>query len=181
MFPTAVLTALSPVLMAMPVGKHIEKTCRETAKEIQKKAKSTPAKKLVAMAEGVACKQAGKMGETVTKAFTGLGKKQLDKVKKDVEKDIEKKGAGTSAGVALTGLRDEVEKSKKQKEAFEQGKPMKLPKPMGGGMHVPLKFRVLTRDKIEVDLELFFGVDVKQIPKGKLPITYGVIGPGIRF
>ena len=181
MFPTAVLNAITPVLMAMPINKHLEAACKEAAKEIQKKAKSTPAKKVVQMAEGIACKQAGKATQTATKAFTGLGKKQLDKIKKDAEKDIQKKGADTSAGVALTGLRDEAEKSKKQKEALEQGKPMKLPRPMGGGTHVPLKFRVLTRDKIEVDLELVFGIDLKQIPKGKLQFTYGVFGPAIRF
>lgn len=181
MFPPAVLNTITPLLMALPINKHLEGACKEAAKEIQKKAKSTPAKKLVSMAEGVLCKQAGKATQTMTKVFTGVGKKQLDKVKKDVEKDIEKKGASTSEGVALTGLRDEIDKSKKQKEALEQGKPMKLPKPMGGGMHVPIKIRVLTRDKIEVDLELFLGVDVKQIPKGKLPLTYGVIGPAIKF
>ncbi|MEP1355320.1 MAG: hypothetical protein ABJX32_04915 [Tateyamaria sp.] len=58
---------------------------------------------------------------------------------------------------------------------------MKLPKPMRGGTHVPIKFRVLTRDKIEANLELVFGVDIKQIAKGKSQFIYGVFGPTIWF
>ncbi|MFL4472327.1 hypothetical protein ACERZ8_21475 [Tateyamaria armeniaca] len=117
----------------------------------------------------------------MTKVTTGIFKKQIDKTKKIVEKDIEKKGAGTSQGVALTGLRNDLDAAKKQREAMEKGKPIKLPKPKGGGVHVPIKFRVLTRDKVELDVELFFGVDLKDAAKGKLPITYGVIGLGGRF
>jgi len=182
MFPPSVLAAMTPILISMPLSKHLENACKEASKEIQKKAKSMTAKKFTEkVLDGVVCKQAGKLGQTVTKATTGQLKKHIDKTKKGVEKDIEKKGAGTSQGVALTGLRDALETSKKQKEAMEQGKPIKLPRPMGGGLHVPLKFRVLTRDKVELDIELFFGVDFKDVAKGKLPITYGVIGPNVRF
>lgn len=182
MFPPSVLVAMTPVLMSLPISKHLEDSCKEVAKEIQKKAKSQLAKDITdKFVDGIVCKQAGKLGKTVTKATTGQLKKQIDKTKKSVEKDIEKKGAGTSQGVALTGLRDELDKAKKQREALEQGKPIKLPKPMGGGLHVPLKFKVLSRDKIELDIELFFGVDLKQVQKGKLPINYGVLGVGGRF
>lgn len=182
MFPTSVLNAMAPVLLAMPLTKHIEDACKEASKEIQKKAKSLPAKKITEkLIEGIVCKQAGKLDQTVTKATTGVLKKQLDKTRKDVEKEIEKKGASTSQGVALTGLRDDLDAAKKQREAMEKGKPIKLPKPKGGGMHVPIKFKVLSKDKIELDVELFFGVDLKEVPKGRLPITYGVIGLGGRF
>ena len=182
MFPSSVLAALSPVLMSLPLTKHIEEACKEASREIQKKAKSLPAKKITEkLIEGIVCKQAGKLDQTMTKVTTGVLKKQIDKTRKSVEKEIEKKGADTSQGVALTGLRKDLDDAKKQREAMEKGKPIKLPKPKGGGLHVPIKFKVLSRDKIELDVELFLGVDLKEVPKGKLPITYGVIGLGGRF
>ncbi len=92
MFPTAVLNTITPVLMAMPINRHFEAACKEAAKEIQKKAKSTPAKKLLQLTDGISCKQAAKATQTATKVFTGLAENQLDKIKKGDEKDIKNRG-----------------------------------------------------------------------------------------
>ena len=182
MFPTSVLNAMTPILMAMPWAKHLEGACKEASKKIEKKAKSTVGKKLTAkVVEGLICAEAGKLDKTLTKAGTGVLKKQIDKTSKDVDKEIDKKGAATSQGVALTGLRADLDAAKKQREALMSGKPIKLPKPKGGGIHVPIKVKVLSKDKVELQIEGFIGVDLKEIPKGKIPVTYGVIGLGGRF
>lgn len=64
---------------------------------------------------------------------------------------------------------------------MEIGKPIKQAKPQGGGLHVPIKIKVLTKDKIELEIFGFIGVDLKQIVKGRMPITYGLGGFGGRF
>ena len=103
MFPTSVLNAMAPVFLAMPLNKQLETACKEVSKEIQKKAKSLPAKKITEkLLDGIVCKQAGKLDQTVTKEATNFLKKQIAKNKKDLDKEIEKKGADTSQGVALT-------------------------------------------------------------------------------
>ena len=42
MFPTTVLTIMAPLLMSLPLSKHIEDACKEASKQIEKKAKSLP-------------------------------------------------------------------------------------------------------------------------------------------
>ncbi|MAC82351.1 MAG: hypothetical protein CML66_30350 [Rhodobacteraceae bacterium] len=182
MFPTTVLTMMSPFLMAVPWTRHLEDACKEASKEIQKKAKSTTSQKLTEqVVEKIICGQAGKLDKTLTKAATGALKKNIDKTKKAVEKDIEKKDPGSAQALDLTGLRDDLIKARKARDAMEPGKPVKLPKPQGGGFHVPIKVKVLTRDKIELEVNGFIGVDLKDLMKGKMPITYGGIGIGGKF
>lgn len=182
MLPTNVLTVMSPVLMAMPWTKHIETACKEASKNIQKKAKSvTKAKFNEKIVEGIICAEAGKLDKTFAKALKGVVKKGIDKAEKDTEKELKKKDPGTAQALELTGLRDELIKARKERDALDTGKPMKLPKPKGGGLHVPIKIKVLTKDKVELDVIGFIGVDLKEILKGKLPITYGGVGIGGRF
>lgn len=182
MFPTTVLTAMSPLLMAMPWTKHLEAACKEASKKIEKKAKSTPQKKLTEkVIENIICGEAGKLDKTLTKAATGALKKEIKKAEKDVEKQIQKKDPGSAQTLQLTGLRDDMISARKERDAVATGKPIKLPKPQGGGLHVPIKIKVLTKDKIELEINGFIGVDLKQIISGKLPITYGVLGIGGKF
>lgn len=182
MFPSTVLTAMSPLLFAVPWNKHLEDTCKEISKQLQKKAKSTLGEKLTeTVVEKIVCKEVGKLDKTLTKAATSALKKQLDKAKKDVEKDMAKKDPGSAQVVALTGLRDDMIKARKERDAMEAGKPIKLPKPMGGGLHVPFKVKVLSKDKIELEVNGFVGVGFKELLNGKVPLTYGGLGVGGRF
>lgn len=182
MFPNTVLTAMSPLLMAMPWTKHLEAACKEASRKIEKKAKSLPQKKLTEkVVEKILCEEAGKLDKTLTKATTGALKKGIKKAEKEVEKEIQKKDPGTPQALALNGLRDDIVNARKERNAMEPGKPLKLPKPQGGGLHVPIKIKVLTKDKIELEIMGFIGVDLKEILSGKLPITYGVMGLGGRF
>ncbi|WP_171180126.1 hypothetical protein [Ruegeria sp. HKCCD8929] len=182
MLPSNVLTVMSPLLMAMPWTKHLEAACKEASKKIEKKAKSTPQKKFTEkVVENIICAEAGKLDKTLTKAATGAVKKGIEKEKKSVEKEIKKKDPGTPQALALTGLRDDLLNARKERNALETGKPIKLPKPKGGGLHVPIKIKVLTKDKIELEVNGFIGIDLKDILKGKMPITYGGVGIGGRF
>ena len=182
MYPNTVLTVMSPILMAMPWTKHLEAACKEASKKIEKKAKSLPEKKLTEkVIENIICAEAGKLDKTLTKAATGALKKNIDKTKKDVEKEIQKKDPGTSQALALTGLRDDLLNARKERDAIIAGKPIKLPKPKGGGIHVPIKIKVLTKDKIELEINSFIGVELKDLLSGKMPITYGLVGIGGRL
>ena len=182
MFPTSVLTAMSPLLMSMPWTKHLEAACKEASKKIEKKAKSLPKAKITEkLVENIICGEAGKLDKTLTKAATGALKKGMKKAEKDVEKQIEKKDPGAAQTLQLTGLRDDLISARKERDAVLAGKPIKLPKPQGGGLHVPIKIKVLSKDKIEMEIMGFIGVDLKQILSGKLPITYGVLGVGGKF
>ena len=182
MFPTTVLTIMAPLLMSLPLSKHIEDACKEASKQIEKKAKSLPKAKLTeAVVEKIICAEAGKLDKTLTKVTTGALKKEIRKAEKDVQKEIEKKDPGTKQALALTGLRDDIIAARKQRDAMDQGKVVKLPKPMGGGLHVPIKVKVLTKHKVELEVNGFIGVDVKEILKGKMPITYRGIGIGGKF
>ena len=182
MFPNTVLNAMTPVLMAMPLTKHLEAACKEASKEIEKKAKSLPQKKLTEkVVEKILCAQAGKLDKNLTKLATGTLKKNLKAAEKQVEKDLGKKDPGSAQALQLTGLRDDMLKAQKESDALASGKPIKLPKPQGGGLHVPIKIKVLTKDKIELEVNGFIGVDLKDLTSGKMPITYGGIGLGGRF
>lgn len=182
MFPATVLTVLSPFLMAMPWAKHLEDACKEASKKIEKKAKSLPKAKLTeAVVEKIICAEAGKLDKTLTKSTTGALKKEIKKTEKSVQKEIEKKDPGSKQALALTGLRDDIINARKERTAMEGGKVVKLPKPMGGGLHVPIKIKVLTKDKIELEVNGFIGIDLKEILGGKMPITYGVLGVGGKF
>lgn len=182
MLPTNVLTVMTPMLMAMPWTKHIETACKEASKNIQKKAKSVTKEKFnEKIVEGIICTEAGKLDKTLAKALKGVVKKGIDKAEKDTEKELKKKDPGTAQALQLTELRDNLIKSRSERDALDSGNPMKLPKPKGGGLHVPIKIKVMTKDKIELDVIGFIGVDLKEILKGKLPITYGGVGIGGRF
>ncbi len=173
---------MSPLIMAMPWTKHLEAACKEASRQIEKKAKSLPQKKLTEkVVEKIICDQAGKLDKTLTKVTTGALKKGIKKIEQDVEKEIQKKDPGTPQALQLTGFRDEILKARKERDAMEAGKVIKLPKPKGGGFHVPIKVKVLTKDKIELEVNGFIGVDLKDILSGKMPITYGGVGIGGKF
>lgn len=182
MIPSSVMAIMSPVLMAMPWTKHIEAACKEASKEIEKKAKSLPQKKMTEkVVENILCAQAGKLDKTLLKIGNGVLKKNLKSAQKDVEKDMVKKDPGSAQALALNGLRDDMAKASKETNALEPGKLIKLPKPKGGGIHVPIKVKVLTKDKIELEINGFIGVDLKDLMKGRMPVTYGGVGIGGRF
>lgn len=182
MFPLPVLLMLSPTLIAMPWTKRLEASCKEAAKKIRKNAKSVTQEKLTeAVVEKIICAEVGKLDKTLTKEVSKQTKKALDTRKKEIEKEIEKKDPGSPQALDLTNLRDQILEAKKERKALDSGKPAKLPKPKGGGISVPIKIKVLTRDNVELEVSGFIGIDLFQIVKGKLPITYGVIGISGRF
>lgn len=183
MYSSNVLSLLSPLLLA-PWSKELESTCKEISKKIESQAKSLPREKLTeAFFEKIVCAEVGKLGKRLTKVGTGVMKKGVDANQKKVDAEIKKKDPSSSQALELTGLRDDLLKARKERNAVEPGKPIKLSKPLGGGLHVPIKVRVLSKDKIELNIELFVGINYKDVLKGKPKelVNYGILGLGGRF
>lgn len=185
MFATNILVLLSP-LVVVPWTKELEAACKEASKKIEAQAKTTVQKKLTKMfIEKIVCAEAGKLDKRLTKVGTLVMKKKLDANKKKIEADIKKKDPGSSKALELTGLRDDMLKAQKERDALKTGKPIMLPKPLGGGLHVPIKIRVFTKDNVEMDIEFFMGINYKPILKGnpnpKDFVTYGGANLIFRF
>ena len=178
MLPLPVLNAV----MLMPWNKHLENVCKEAAKDLKKKAKSTLAEKLTEKAlEEVLCKQAGKANESLAKLVAGQTKGYIKREVDKVEKALEKEPDHTKPGpLKLLGLRGELQDYQVKRQILDPEKPMKMSKPQGSAFFVPLKVKVLSKDKVELNIGGFIGID-RKILKGILLITYGGLTIGGRM
>ena len=171
-----------PVLLALPWQKHLEAACKEAAADLKKRARSMPAKKITkALVEDLLCKQAAKADKTLTKLGTDQLKGALKREEKKVEKEIEKAGDPSKPGpLKLLGLRGELEDYRVKGQIVEPDKPAKLSKPQGSAYYVPIKVKVLSKDKVELEIGGFLGID-KKIKEGKLKVIYGGVMLGGKF
>lgn len=180
MLPATVIPALLPTIIALPWTKRLEAACKEASKKIEKRAKSLPRAKFTEkIVEETICAEIGKLGKDLTKNLQTVVKKNVEKEKKKAEAVI-KKDPAKAQKLKLTGLRDDLEKAKKA-TVVEPEKPLKLPKPKGAALYKEIKIKVLTKDKVELDIPIFIGVDPwKSIEKGKLQFFFG-LGIGGKF
>lgn len=178
MLPLPILTAV----MLMPWNKELEKVCKDAAADLKKKAKSTLAEKFTEkVVEGVLCAQAGKANKHLAKLVADKTKGHIKKEERKIEKELEKEPDHTKSGpLKLVGLRGELEDYRVKGQILDPEKPLKLKKPQGNAFFVPIKVKVLSKDKVELDVGGFVGID-KTILKGALKLTYGGVTIGGRF
>jgi len=171
-----------------PVKKLAEKQCKEFAKELEKKAKTMPAKKFSkAVVNTYLCGKAENLGKDATKLINGVGKGVVKQAQKDIDKEIAKQRDPSSPkALELHNLRGTADTKLKGPLTFED-KALEMPKPKGHVIHSEMTARVLSKDNVEVNVIFWLGIDaekllkVKDKDKPKVTPVYGIINLEVRF
>ncbi len=148
------------MLLLAPLLKELEKARAEAEKKLEKKVKSTESKKLT------------------DKDFQKWVEEQEKKVEDERKKDPE---YAPGDPVALVGLRGSPENYRVKQMVTEPEKPSFSPKVHNGALARSFKKKVVTKDKVEVEIGLHFEIDGGALKQGKLKLLYGGVLGGGRF